>query len=203
MADWRQIEDDREKYAAYLCSREWAILKEAVHERAKGLCEACHVFAIDAVHHLTYERKYHENVEDLQGNCKHCHNFTHGKSEFNPCGADLARARYLGECVRNNLQPLPTQLIGSGCKSVNKWTSTMLAIEQLLAICEHTKPGEADAVSEAINVLESHLPFSFWPAVGYGFHFWSSERYEIALKACGFDVGFWRDDFEHPSGVVA
>lgn len=41
--DWRDIENDREKYAAYLCSREWNVLKEAVKERSGGKCERCKI----------------------------------------------------------------------------------------------------------------------------------------------------------------
>jgi hypothetical protein len=36
------------------------------------------------VHHLTYERKYHERLEDLQGLCEGCHEFTHGKRNRDP-----------------------------------------------------------------------------------------------------------------------
>jgi hypothetical protein len=39
---------------------------------------------MDHVHHLTYERKYQERLEDLQALCKQCHEFTHGKSDFDP-----------------------------------------------------------------------------------------------------------------------
>ena len=35
--DWREIKDEREKYQYYLCSREWGVLKEAVHKRAEGV----------------------------------------------------------------------------------------------------------------------------------------------------------------------
>ncbi len=40
-ADWREIEDESEKCQYYLCSREWSVLKEAVHKRAQGVCERC------------------------------------------------------------------------------------------------------------------------------------------------------------------
>jgi len=83
-ADWRDIADEREKYQCYLCSREWAIRKEAVHKRAEGICERCGQYPIDAVHHLTYARKYDEELEDLAGWCKHCHAFTHGKALWDP-----------------------------------------------------------------------------------------------------------------------
>jgi hypothetical protein len=64
--DWRSIADDREKYAAYLCSREWSERKEAVHARASGKCERCKVLPISAVHHLTYARKYDEPIEGVR-----------------------------------------------------------------------------------------------------------------------------------------
>jgi len=38
----------------------------------------------ESTHHLTYERKYSERVEDLQGICNGCHEFIHGKSDFDP-----------------------------------------------------------------------------------------------------------------------
>lgn len=28
--DWKKMPEGKEKYAAYLCSREWSVLKEAV-----------------------------------------------------------------------------------------------------------------------------------------------------------------------------
>lgn len=83
--DWKDIPGDtKEKYGLYLCSREWAELKRAVHERAGGKCERCRRNPIDAVHHLTYDRKYAERLEDLQANCDGCHAFTHGKSDIDP-----------------------------------------------------------------------------------------------------------------------
>lgn len=84
MKSWKSETDDREKYGLYLASREWSVLKEAVHARAKGVCERCNVNKIDAVHHLTYIRKYEEQLDDLQGLCKGCHDFNHGKSDDDP-----------------------------------------------------------------------------------------------------------------------
>lgn len=83
-SDWRNIENEKEKYQRYLASREWGVLKEAVRERARGKCERCKVLPIDATHHLTYARKYCEQLEDLQGICQWCHDFTHGKSDLDP-----------------------------------------------------------------------------------------------------------------------
>lgn len=86
-ADWRTIKDDREKYAAYLCSREWSELKKAVHERSGGTCERCLILPANQVHHLTYIRKYSEELGDLQHVCKFCHDFVHAFSDFDPASA--------------------------------------------------------------------------------------------------------------------
>ena len=82
--NWQAMDEGKEKYAAYLCSREWSVLKAAVHERARGRCERCEINKIDAVHHLTYARKYREDLDDLQAICNPCHEFVHGKSNFDP-----------------------------------------------------------------------------------------------------------------------
>jgi hypothetical protein len=108
--DWRSIDNDKEKYAAYMCSREWSVLKEAVRERAHGKCERCRVLPIDATHHLTYARKYNEHLEDLQGNCNHCHNFTHGKSEFDP-KANAAVISYMNGCKADGVMAAPLEML--------------------------------------------------------------------------------------------
>lgn len=81
---WQDIENDKEKYHAYLASREWSVLKECVHSRSGGKCERCRHNRIDAVHHLTYIRKYSELLTDLQGLCNGCHAFIHAKSNVDP-----------------------------------------------------------------------------------------------------------------------
>lgn len=89
MQDWRTIKDDKEKYQAYLCSREWAELRMAVIDRANGKCERCYRDKIQCVHHLTYARKYDEGMEDLQGLCDACHSFIHGRSDVDPVPSEL------------------------------------------------------------------------------------------------------------------
>lgn len=76
--------EERERYQRYLCSREWAVLKEAVRRRCGGVCERCNHFPMDHTHHLTYARKYNERLEDLAGWCVGCHEFTHGKRDRDP-----------------------------------------------------------------------------------------------------------------------
>jgi len=91
VSDWRAITDDREKYKAYLCSREWALLRNAVRDRCGGKCERCQVNDMECVHHLTYARKYLERLEDLAGWCNACHDFTHGKSDEDPVESYMSR----------------------------------------------------------------------------------------------------------------
>lgn len=81
---WQTITDDREKYQAYLASREWALMRNKVIARSGGICERCKVNRMDHVHHMTYIRKYNEKPEDLRALCKPCHDFTHGKSHTDP-----------------------------------------------------------------------------------------------------------------------
>ena len=71
-------------YQTYLASREWAILKNAVRERAGGICERCRNGPIQSTHHLTYARIYHEELTDLIGVCDPCHKFLSAKTEANP-----------------------------------------------------------------------------------------------------------------------
>ena len=71
---------EQERYQRYLCSREWSEKKEAVRRRSGGYCERCLVGPMDACHHLTYARKYNEDLADLQAICNGCHEFTHGKT---------------------------------------------------------------------------------------------------------------------------
>jgi hypothetical protein len=106
ISDWKHIADDKEKYQAYLCSREWSELREAVRKRCGGTCERCRIFPMDAVHHLTYARKYKEPVDDLQAICKYCHEFTHGKIGFDPRDSYWT-IKLLLYCREHNLVPMP------------------------------------------------------------------------------------------------
>src|SRR5262245_8214677 len=81
--DWQSL-TGTEKYQAYLASREWGLLREAVHQRAHGTCERCYKGKGNAVHHLTYARIYCERLEDLALLCDGCHDYTHGRSHKDP-----------------------------------------------------------------------------------------------------------------------
>jgi hypothetical protein len=98
---WWDMPEGKEKYSAYLCSREWSVLKEAVKSRSKGWCERCTINPMDHVHHLTYERKYEERLEDLQACCKQCHEFIHAKSDADPALDRPIVLPWRGESVKS------------------------------------------------------------------------------------------------------
>lgn len=77
--DWRQLPNGKEKYQAYLASREWALKKQAVRERCSGICEHCGEEPMYSVHHQTYARLYCEDLADLLGVCDDCHRYLSGK----------------------------------------------------------------------------------------------------------------------------
>ncbi len=84
MRDWRTITNEKEKYTAYLGSREWAEKRESVRRRGGGICERCKKNPMYACNHLSYERRYNERLEDLRAVCQECHKFIHGKSNYDP-----------------------------------------------------------------------------------------------------------------------
>ena len=94
--DWKSLPEGREKYQAYLCSRQWAEKRNAVLARANGLCERCGGFLgkYPNVHHQTYARQYAEALDDLIGICLSCHEFIHGKTDVDPKAVrDMDEAR--------------------------------------------------------------------------------------------------------------
>lgn len=73
----------RVDYHRYMASREWALKKRAVRERAYGDCERCHR-PMKQVHHLSYEHLGDEPLEDLLGVCRECHEFLSGLIDWDP-----------------------------------------------------------------------------------------------------------------------
>jgi hypothetical protein len=174
LTDWRKIEDEREKYAAYLCSREWAVLKEAVHERAKEICERCKIWPIDAVHHLSYERKYKERLEDLRGDCKWCHEFTHGKGEWDFADRHRDLGRYIEFCLKANKAPQPGVVMYGKVRLRASLALLMHAVESLEGIQRLAKRtglpagkcASDDPVELAIRELTKGLPFAIFAELG-------------------------------------
>src|SRR5438876_9617110 len=78
-----------DRYVPYLKSPEWKAKRQSVNKRCKGICERCSKYPVDDIHHLTYDRAYCERLEDLQGLCKPCHQFLHGKSGIDPLAPSI------------------------------------------------------------------------------------------------------------------
>jgi hypothetical protein len=82
--DWKLCTNEKEKYQAYLCSSEWWAIRNKVTDRCGGTCEKCKIRKVENVHHLTYIRKYQEQLSDLIGLCKKCHDDIH-KPQLQQC----------------------------------------------------------------------------------------------------------------------
>ncbi len=85
-------------YGEYLASREWALLKEQVRLRSRGICERCQKAPYQETHHLTYGRIGHERLEDLQAVCSPCHRFVSAKSDYDP---SVERVYLAGKISKN------------------------------------------------------------------------------------------------------
>ena len=200
-SDWKTIDDDREKYQAYLCSREWAEKRDAVHQRAKGKCERCEVFAIDSVHHLTYARKYDEALEDLEGHCKWCHGFTHKKHDFDPA-ANVGTSRYFQSNLQCDQPPLPYQIQGGIVSLKLTYEFIFSVIDQLetsrkfAALCIDTEDYSPPiAIGRAAIALNESLPFDYLMAKRCGIFRLRVQYYASVLKLFGYS-DIWNTDWE-------
>lgn len=64
-------------YGQYLRSPEWAVKRQKILVRCKGVCEGCAEARATVVHHLTYEHVGRELLFELVGLCKPCHDIAH------------------------------------------------------------------------------------------------------------------------------
>lgn len=181
--NWMAIENEKEKYAAYLCSREWAEKRERVRERARGRCERCLVFPMDACHHLTYERKYDEKLTDLQAICTRCHEFAHGKADDDPSSMDASAREYFFVLMLCSEQtPFPGFTHEYGELSP-RFMETIKAIEILEAA------QGSDGPWSPVEVLNDSLPFDYRLFLNWVSHKGTSSfEYSRALNYFGFQA---------------
>ena len=79
-------------YHEYMASREWALKKKAVRERAENICERCASCEIQNIHHVTYRNLGHEDPwEDLQGLCRPCHEYLSAEKGIDPAEVVIRR----------------------------------------------------------------------------------------------------------------
>lgn len=65
------------KYREYLISKKWEGYKNAIHYIYNDQCYICGSTKELHVHHKTYDRIYHEDLDDLILLCKYCHEKVH------------------------------------------------------------------------------------------------------------------------------
>lgn len=170
---WQDMPEGKEKYSAYLCSREWSVLKEQVKARNGGICERCTINSMDHVHHLTYERKYREELEDLQACCKPCHDFIHAKSDVDPAADRPAVLPWCGRKVKTFY--LAGKITGTHWRDeiVPEWSEENHSSTYSQAFCEYDWDKTWSVVPNAVAVLNGirlHYAGPWWRDVmgGHG-----------------------------------
>jgi len=81
---WETVPDGKEKYLAYLSSRDRALLEEEVRSRSGGLCERCLGHPSTQVRLMTYAALYRATPEDLLHLCVPCDEFLCGQRRRDP-----------------------------------------------------------------------------------------------------------------------
>ena len=71
-------------YQKYLASREWRLKRQEVIQRYGNVCWRCQDAPIENIHHLTYERVGHEEMDDLMGVCRPCHEYLSAERKDDP-----------------------------------------------------------------------------------------------------------------------
>jgi 5-methylcytosine-specific restriction endonuclease McrA len=65
-----------ERYADFLASPEWAIVRENVLLRDKGRCQICRANEATEAHHLRYDLGWN-NISCIIAVCRDCHRHVH------------------------------------------------------------------------------------------------------------------------------
>ena len=65
------------KYNAYLVSAKWSAVRLRLFAQRGAFCEQCRASANLEIHHLTYDREFHERDTDLRILCRTCHETAH------------------------------------------------------------------------------------------------------------------------------
>lgn len=75
--DLERREAERAARAPYYSSPEWAMVRQRVMQRARGVCEGCCISPATEVHHMTYENFGKEFLWELRAVCRPCHDRFH------------------------------------------------------------------------------------------------------------------------------
>ena len=82
-------------YELYLATPEWAALRRAVLQRDGHRCRVCNGPDRLEVHHRTYERRGHEDLDDLTTLCHACHNGHHAAARKRAKPAPIGHIRHV------------------------------------------------------------------------------------------------------------
>ena len=72
----------KEKYYTYLLSKEWKLIRKKILSRDGNRCQWCGDYHSLHIHHLTYDRVYHEDLDDLITLCSQCHENYHKRKKY-------------------------------------------------------------------------------------------------------------------------
>lgn len=145
-------------YHRYLASREWALLREQVRTRSGNVCEHCGLVRQQAVHHLTYERLGHEDLDDLMAVCNRCHEFLSGKTDQDPLrywAAVTPAFAAPGSAAKHALIPfaLPVEALARGSSVVRAALKTCAGPGCIW--CTYVEPRWVNFLQDVYYVSES------------------------------------------------
>lgn len=67
-------------YQEYLQSKEWLSLRKKKISQVGGSCQICNSRKEIRIHHRTYKRIFHEDLNDLTVLCNLCHELFHNRN---------------------------------------------------------------------------------------------------------------------------
>jgi hypothetical protein len=200
MNNWANMPEGKSKYQAYLASREWVAIKQQVHTRSGGICERCRHNPGESVHHLTYERKYREHIDDLRHVCTPCHEFEHGIRNRDPIldvpvklnGREVRSVYLAGRITpprgawRNQIAPLWDE-DGWGSPGVQLGTPT------------------AGLGADIPDGRSLRVAGPFWASIEHtgGGHLWYSKGGAIGIHAIEGAFSFCSHGMRYPDGISA
>ena len=87
---YKYYNSPRYKYYVYLSTDKWKQKRKQVLDRDKNQCQICKKNEATEVHHLTYDRVFDEELEDLLSVCNLCHLKLH---ELQPLDEELGNLK--------------------------------------------------------------------------------------------------------------
>ncbi len=109
----------RDVYEKYLKTPEWAAKREQVLERDARRCRACNSPEKLEVHHRTYARLEHEDLNDLTTLCESCHEHFHRKMKQD----EIMARTYSAPRTEPELTPLERERI-----RVQQWEDFLIGM---------------------------------------------------------------------------